>query len=214
MTTLADKLRAGTAPSHRMVEHTAFVRDLLAGRIDRPSYCALLRNLHTIYAALEPALQQHASHRAVAPLHNAALYRAAPLAEDLVFLHGARWHDELPALPAALAYAHRVHELARDNPALLVAHAYVRYLGDLSGGQLVRRAVTRSLGLPDAAGTAFYDFGPPAAVTALAAQFRRGLVAVAGAVESEADIVDEANDGFRRHERLFDELERARAAPR
>lgn len=37
-----------------------------------------------------------------------------------------------------------------DTSSLLLAHAYVRYLGDLSGGQYVRRRIAKVYGLPDA----------------------------------------------------------------
>ena len=49
--------------------------------------------------------------------------------------------------------------LSRDEPALLVSHAYVRYLGDLNGGQVLQRVVTGNAGLGSGIGTRFYEFG-------------------------------------------------------
>jgi heme oxygenase len=40
----------------------------------------------------------------------------------------------------------------------LLAHAYVRYLGDLSGGQIIGGRIKRAYGLKGKEGTAFYDF--------------------------------------------------------
>lgn len=40
----------------------------------------------------------------------------------------------------------------------LVAHAYVRYLGDFSGGQVIKRVVAKSYNLEDGQGTSFLDF--------------------------------------------------------
>lgn len=40
----------------------------------------------------------------------------------------------------------------------MLAHAYVRYLGDLSGGQFIRRRIAKAYGLEDSAGVSFYDF--------------------------------------------------------
>ena len=68
----------------------------------------------------------------------------------------------------------KVTRKLRDAEAL-VAHLYTRYLGDLSGGQILRRAVVRAYGLAgpgettlDArAGVAFYDFPEIGAATAL-----------------------------------------------
>lgn len=41
----------------------------------------------------------------------------------------------------------------------LLAHAYVRYMGDLSGGQIIRNKIVKAYDLPDSgAGASFYDF--------------------------------------------------------
>lgn len=175
---------------------------LLRGRMDRAPYAALLRNLLAIYGALEPALERHRAHPALAPLDLAVLARLPSLHEDLVAL--AEPTDATAALrPASLRYVARLRELDADRPELLLAHAYVRYLGDLSGGQLLRGIVARSPGLAQRAGTAFYEFGD-APAPALAADFRKGL---GRAVVTDADaLVSEARLAFTWHRQLFDEL--------
>ena len=55
----------------------------------------------------------------------------------------------------------RIEELAAGpDPSRLLAHAYVRYLGDLSGGQFIRRRISKAYGLDDGAGVSFYEFRP------------------------------------------------------
>ena len=46
------------------------------------------------------------------------------------------------------------------DASLLLAHTYVRYLGDLSGGQIIRRRVAKAYGVDVASGEGvkFYDF--------------------------------------------------------
>lgn len=208
MTTLASALRERTAAAHRRVEGTPFVRALIAGRLDRAAYGLMLRSLHEIYAALEAGLAERAAHPALAPLRAAAFFRRDALAGDLAFLHGEAWPTQLHAQPESLAYAQHLHGLARERPELLAAHAYVRYLGDLSGGQILRRVVARSLDLPDGPGTRFYAFDEPA--DALAQRLRAALDAAGVEAAARQAIVDEAEAGFVRHERLFAELEAAR----
>lgn len=211
MTTLARRLRSQTWPAHRQVEATTFVRTLLRGGIGRPDYCLLLASLLPIYAALEASLRRHAGRADVAAIYAPALEREAALREDLEALHGDDWPDTLPPQPEALAYAAHLERVATQAPQLLVAHAYVRYLGDLSGGQAVQRVVARSLGLTDSTGTRFYDFGPAETVAALAGGLREGLDRIEGDEAALEAIVREAQDAFARHERLFTELEAARA---
>ena len=64
--------------------------------------------------------------------------------------------------PAALtAYVSRIEELANAaDPSPLLAHSYVRYLGDLSGGQTVRHTISKAYALDESAGLglSFYSF--------------------------------------------------------
>jgi heme oxygenase len=208
---LAETLRATTWPHHRAVEANAFVRALLKGELDGRSYCLMLRSLHDIYAALEAALDQQSGHPVLCVTRDARLRRTAHLVDDLQVLHGKHWAIELTAQPAAEEYAHRLAWLARTRPELLLAHAYVRYLGDLSGGQAIQRVVNRALGLRDGQGARFHDFGNRDEVAELAREFRAGLAAVNDADASHADIAREATWAFDIHARLFNELELSRA---
>jgi heme oxygenase len=203
---LPQRLKAATAEEHRRVERSGVMATLLRGHIERVAYLALLRNLHALYAALEPALLRHAAHPVVGPAVMPELFRREALERDLQALHDPA--DPLPAplQPATAAYVERLFELDATRPELLVAHAYVRYLGDLSGGQQLRRLVGRALGLEGAAGTRFYDFGDGARASALALRFRAALDEV-GARARDADaIVAEAESAFVRHGLLFEQL--------
>lgn len=202
---LAQRLRDETRTLHVDAEQTPFMSALLRGRIDRVAYAALLRNLYAIYEVLEPALARHAAHPALAPLNLPVLARLTSLRDDL-----ARIADPSDATcdlrPAAVRYVARLRELDAAHPELLLAHAYVRYLGDLSGGQLLRDIVARSPGLALRAGTAFYEFGDAAATSNLAADFRSSLDRAV--VDDPDAVVAEARLAFTRHRELFDELAR------
>lgn len=203
---LAERLKTETRALHTAAERSTFMGALLRGRIERPAYCALLRNLHAIYAALEAALARHATHALIAPVHAPALSRTAALASDLLVLHGPAWASEIVLQPAAVGYVARLHEVVATQPGLLLAHAYVRYLGDLSGGQMLRRIVAQSAALAGERGVAFYDFGDATATRDLTHAFRAGLASVsADAVQADA-LIEEAKLAFGLHQRLFDEL--------
>ena len=62
-----------------------------------------------------------------------------------------------PALDNFLTHIHHLSTSPGQAP-LLLAHAYVRYLGDLSGGQIIGGRIKRAYGLKDKDGIAFYDF--------------------------------------------------------
>lgn len=123
-------------------------------------------------SALERALDKHATHPTLEPTYNPALLARAPsLAADISHLldvDESSWkyhpiHRNLVAsYPSPLShYVQRIEELSNsDDPSPLLAHSYVRYLGDLSGGQTIRHTLAKAYDLDEAAGfgISFYGF--------------------------------------------------------
>lgn len=203
---LAERLKAETAALHVAVEGSVYMSSLMGGQLESAAYCALLRSLHPIYFALEAAIGRHEGHPLIAPVWQPALRRSLALQADLNVLYGADWADALVPVSQALAYAAHLREIGASEPGLLLAHAYVRYLGDLSGGQMLRRAVGQSLALADGRGVAFYDFGGADAMRALRHGFRAGLASLNPDINTADAVVEEATLAFQRHQRLFEEL--------
>ncbi|KAI0648150.1 hypothetical protein C8Q79DRAFT_1008499 [Trametes meyenii] len=169
---VADILRKGTAAAHERAEHSQGAKWLARGELDKEEYVRFLMMLWHIYDAFERALEQHATHPVLAPTHNPGLFaRSANLAADISYLLDVpepSWqahplHATLTTSPpAALTqYVSRIRDLAAGpDPSRLLAHAYVRYLGDLSGGQFIRRRIVKAYSLDDGAGVSFYEFRP------------------------------------------------------
>ena len=218
---LAEKLKAGTAAAHAEAEHVDFVQRLLKGAAPLEAYVCLLAALARIYDALEAA-----SARATAPAvaavrdgRSEALARAPSLRADLAY-YAAR-DPALAARAAAFAEGSAaasayVEALGEDLGDGLVAHLYTRYLGDLSGGQILRRAVVRAYGLAPEGGTtldardgaSFYDFPLIGAATRLRRfkdEYRETLDGLR--VADEALVVAEAVSAFRRNTALLKEID-------
>lgn len=201
---LPERLKQGTASLHAQAERAGVMADLLRGKIDRRTYCRLLRNLHEIYVVLERELATHAANDCVAPVYATQLRRAAAIGADLNALHGAGWERDIAIATPSAEYVWRLREIGESSPELLVAHAYVRYLGDLSGGQMLLPVVAKALQV-NGDGVRFYEFPEPGA-TVLAARFRSGLKAIPAQEDLAAAIVREAMFAFELHVRLFEEL--------
>lgn len=193
------RLRAATAALHRHAETRPLITALLRGTLALADYTTLLRNLQPLYAALETRLDE--TRTLPAAVRGPALRRREALERDLCALIGPDWAQQPPDA-AALAYA--AHLQAIDAPGLL-AHAWLRYLGDLAGGQMLARAVGRLIGQDDGDGCAFYRFPSPGPA-ALASGFRAALDTLPLTAAEEQRLVDEACAGFRRHAALFDAL--------
>lgn len=150
-------LRHGTKELHRQAERTGVVAAQLRGTATRQGYALYLRNLFPAYREMERGLERHRAFPSIRPLASRALYRTAALSADLEDVGGARWECDLPLLSAGRRYGDHIRALGETDGRLLVAHAYVRYFGDLSGGQILKRLLTRSLGL-EPSSLRFYGF--------------------------------------------------------
>ena len=172
------------------------IRDLFHGRVDRNGYALLLRNLLPAYQAMEAALADARHHGQLRGIAAPELERAPCLIGDLTAICGSHWHTDLPLLPAGLRYARRIARIAHGPAARLAAHAYVRYLGDLSGGQILKRLLARSLGLGPEALT-FYAFPAIADVAATKRRFRAALDLAAADAANQGALLAEATVAFR-----------------
>ena len=155
---LAICLRDATTESYALVENTAFMQCLRARCITTESFRQLLANLYFIYDALEQEMRNHSNHPVISNLYFPRLERTLQLEKDLQFYYGDDWRSQIHLSGKTLCYVMRIHWVANDNPALLAAHAYVRYMGDLSDGQGLKASIRSALALPNGGGTAFYEF--------------------------------------------------------
>jgi heme oxygenase len=155
---LAQRLREGTQQSHTAAENTAFMKCFLKGIVEREPFRKLLANLYFVYHALETEFRQHQQHPIVGKLYFPELNRTKNLEKDLAFYYGDRWQEQIAPLPAGEVYVQRIHDISKSDPILLIAHAYTRYMGDLSGGQALKNIVRSALNLPEGQGTALHEF--------------------------------------------------------
>jgi heme oxygenase len=133
---LATQLREGTSKSHSMAENVSFVKSFLGGVIDKDSYRKLVSNLYFVYSAMEEAMEKNKDNPFITPIYFRELNRRRSLEMDLEYYYGSSWSSSIILSEATKAYVERIETISNERPELLVAHAYTRYLGDLSGGQI------------------------------------------------------------------------------
>jgi heme oxygenase len=188
-------LYLGTKALHLQAERTGIIRDMLRGAANREAYVMLMRNLHPAYQALESGLKAHRDTPTLRALAAYDLDRTSAIVADLVALSGPDWAEDIALLPEAEAYAARINDAAHGDSDLLIAHAYTRYLGDLSGGQILRRLLAKSLALTDAQ-LSFYDFPRFDDLAALKSDYRNALEDAGTRVADPDAVIAEGNVAF------------------
>ncbi|CAK4071758.1 unnamed protein product [Aphanomyces euteiches] len=208
---LARDLKEGTQEVHQEAENVHFIREFIQGRITRDVYRVLVAMLYYVYDELEQQMRDagDASEPTVSLLHFPdELERVPSLAQDLVYFYGSNWREEMPQPSAATkAYVARLRFIGTTQPALLVAHAYTRYLGDLSGGQILKRTAIRAMHLLNGLGTAFYDFKRIKSHKEFKEMYRQKLDELPVTPELSNQLVQEANVAFLLNMAVFEELD-------
>lgn len=207
---LASQLRQGTKDSHTMAENTAYMKCFLKGIVEREPFRKLLANLYFVYSTLEAELSQHRNHPIISLIYFPELHRQEKLAADLAYYYGENWQEEISPSPAGQVYVDRIKEISNTEPALLVAHSYVRYLGDLSGGQALRNIVRSALNLPPDEGTNLHEFDAFPTVEARKAfkvKYRDALNSLRVDQDLADKIIAEANYAFELNRDVMHALE-------
>ncbi|MGV0625413.1 biliverdin-producing heme oxygenase [Mycolicibacter minnesotensis] len=196
---LSTAMREGSQAAHDAAEGSAYMAQLLDGKVNQQGYIDYLSRLRMVYAALEDAIRAHRGDAVVAAVYDPALERLGAIDADLE-----QWTGGAAAAPAdspaARAYCDRI---AAASPGALVAHHYTRYLGDLSGGQAIGRILDRTFEL-DGAGLSFYVF--PMRPKPYKDAYRARLDALGLSPQDVEAVVEEVRQAFRMNQDLFDEL--------
>lgn len=204
---LATQLREGTKKSHTMAENVGFVKCFLKGVVEKNSYRSLVQNLYFVYTAIEEEMAKHKNDAILSKIYFPELNRKQSLEEDLSYYYGPNWREEVAPSPGGVAYVQRIREVSESEPELLVAHSYTRYLGDLSGGQILKKIAQTAMNLSDGEGTAFYEFEDIADDKEFKNKYRQAMNDLPIDQATADRIVAEANAAFGMNMNMFNELE-------
>lgn len=206
-TNLAQQLREGTTKSHSMAENVSFVKSFLGGVVDKKSYRQLVASLFFIYVAIEEQIEKNKNHEAVEFIYFSELFRTKSLIEDLKYYYGPDWENNIEASLSTQVYVNRIHNIGSNQPELLIAHAYTRYIGDLSGGQILKKIAINAMQLQDNQGTCFYDFKDISNEIEFKNMYRNSLNNIPLSDIQINQIISEANVAFNLNMKIFQELD-------
>ena len=137
-------LRETTAAKHAEIEALPFTQYMVSGKITKEHYTSYLLQMLFVYAYLESNIEKN---NVLADLPG--LLRADLIKRDYEECVGTvdSTHN-LALLQSTLDYCNYLHAI--EIPGKSLAHAYVRYMGDMAGGQMIKKLVPGS--------GKFYDF--------------------------------------------------------
>lgn len=200
-TGLAARLREATAAEHRDTESRTFVARLMGGELDLDAYARYLAQFAHVYRALESRVPRPNDPSIIG---DPRLDRYDAIVSDLAGLGVDDWERRHPLHDATISYVQRILTVSDDLPRY-VGHHYTRYLGDLSGGQVIAKRLAEHYGATPSQ-LAFYRFDLIAHVGRFKAEYRAGLDGLDLTPDGEAALIDEAKLAFRHNADLFESL--------
>lgn len=198
-------LRERTRTDHSSSEGAGFMTELMTGRGTRDDYVALVEQHYFIYAALEAAAETMESDPVARSFIAGELTRLPALEQDLAFLLGDDWRERIEPLPTTRRYVGRIHEVCHTWAGGFIAHHYTRYLGDLSGGQIIRTLMQRQFGF-ETNGVGFYLFDQIAKPREFKDRYREQLDSAGWDADEQQRVIDEVVLAYRFNTELFDDL--------
>jgi heme oxygenase len=134
-------LRTLTQAKHDEIESMPFTQYMMSGKISVEDYAKYLFQMIEVYNAIEEV--------------GSNLNVLDDLSDITRYYHIQHDYNELvgdnikyPILPATKEYCDYIRKI--DNSNKILAHMYVRYMGDMAGGQMIKKLVPGS--------GSFYDF--------------------------------------------------------
>lgn len=181
---LTAALKQATWALHRQAERQPFMHALLSGKLPTPLYTEYLKQLLPVYQAIKTCAEKL---NCANMLLLADIDRVPPLQHDLQQL-GAE-----PTHTLSNHYAESICQIQQVD--LLIAHYYVRYLGDLHGGQIIAKILHQKYQLPKST-LHFYTF--PGNTQTWIANVRSAINTHTPNLK-QTDIMDEAKLAFQQN---------------
>ena len=202
------EIKEGTKKSHSAAENTKFVSQFLKGVLNPEEYRKLVTDFYYVYNTMEDRISETTDTYAVILKQWCdRLNRTNSLERDLRYYYGPNWRGLLTPSEACNTYVYRLNEVAEKDPYLLIAHHYTRYIGDLSGGQILKGIAEKALNPPRGEGLHFYDFPKIEDAKAFKKDYRAVLDSLELDEQQRNALITEANYAFRLNMYVFDELQ-------
>ncbi|MEI6029776.1 MAG: biliverdin-producing heme oxygenase [Synechococcaceae cyanobacterium ELA739] len=195
------RLHARIGAAHHQAEGMAFSRALLDGQVEPQQLAGLLRALQPGYTVLEQDGPELGAALGARGMPWADLSRKAALQHDIAMLIGI---EATPVSTASAQWVAHLRTLAQQAPHRLMAHVYVRYGGDLSGGQQLggqANAILQRHGLPN---LGFWAFERPTAELKL--ELHEAFEQLELSEAEDEELLEEAVLAFQATQRLLAEL--------
>ncbi|KAI9255538.1 heme oxygenase-domain-containing protein [Sporodiniella umbellata] len=212
-------MHAGIQELHTLATSSSFTQSFVRGNIGTDEYGLYLNSLYFIYNTLESLLEKHKKNPAVNLIHfPKELNRRESILKDLAFFYGEDKVGDLISpknmISTVKSYVSAMEKASKTESALLIAHSYSRYLGDLNGGPTFLRGLKKHILKYDVnttiwdstEGSNFYQFNNLGNEAEFKGIYRERLNCTNLNAETQEMVVKEAAKSIRLNIAMFNEI--------
>uniref|UniRef100_A0A6A7FUD6 Heme oxygenase n=1 Tax=Hirondellea gigas TaxID=1518452 RepID=A0A6A7FUD6_9CRUS len=197
--------------AHEHATTHPFMNIFMKGDISFEQYRQFVQNLYFVYLTLESEMDRNAQNEIINAIHMPKiLSRVALFENDLSYLFGENWRSLISPSDSINKYTKRIQFIGENHPELLVAHHYIRYMGDLSGAQILGRKAQKIFSLPESGiGINFVKFSElptKEEMFQFKNRYRKILDNLPLSEKIQKEIIDEVNLAFTLNTDFFSEM--------
>lgn len=204
--TFSNALKEITWDDHEKAEYTDYLQAMLGGKLTTAGYTEMVAQHYFAYIVLEEAAEKWRNDPVGGPFVVDALNRVKPLEADLQTLLGDNWLDQIKPNEATKEYIDRMRDVCFDWAGGYIAHAYTRYLGDLSGGQILKSSLERAYNFKNNEGVEFYEFKDIPNYHGFKEEYRDLLNQADWTEEEQKRVIDEALVAYQLNTKVLVEI--------
>lgn len=204
-----DLIKTRTDQAHAQAESAPFISALMGGQLNSQAYNDYLAAFLPIYRRMESILRDRTDSILLSYFNHRALDRTQLIENDIAHLNS-KTASTLKGedFASVQKYLSRLSDQVSD--VRLAAHHYIRYLGDLSGGQAISKLVSRHYKISSEALT-FYDFSSIGDIVFYKKRYRDLLNLAPLSAEEKDDFLDEVTNLYRLSTDIFFDLGKVHA---
>lgn len=198
-------IKEKTSLLHKATENTGYAQKILNKTASVEGYAEYIFNLEKMYDAIENALDKNEDNETLKPFVTKELYRSKLIRKDLEFLLGNKL-DSIKPLASTEACISRIAELSENNPELISAYAYTRFLADLFGGRMFFALLSTDYKISNE-GLNYYEVPDIGNIKEYVMKYHTMLSQIKLSDEKKIDFINEINNAYIYNMAISNELD-------
>lgn len=128
---------------------------------DKLLYGNALHEFYNVFLTIDSALRKNKDNSMLSfanVLMENGISRAEHFEKDMEFFLGHQWRSTSTISKPCQIYCDRILQVGENEPILMIAYVHTMYMALLAGGQILKKIISKSLGIDGSTGLSIFEF--------------------------------------------------------